>query len=321
MKIVVMTPEPSTLLRMVANQHQLIGVACDDSAPARGVTGIAREGWHCLCRAPSLQSWARLQRIPYRCYVPDQVDDFASWLARLEADLLITCKAPLLPESVFSIPPLGAINIHYALLPNYRGGAPLLWQVVNGEQQGGVTVHYIDAGIDTGAIIRQRAVPLPQGASERKLDEYFGDIAADMMPEVLDAVAAGYAGKQADREQPGGVFARNIQQESLVDFIEWDDWPIEKIWRVLRFMEYWPASHGLQGMWQRAMRWKVGGIISASEADESAWRLAQRGRRLLVRSPRGSIELRPVLHLPTLLRGVTAAGRVLASRCVSLTTP
>ncbi len=320
MKIVVMTPKPSTLLQMVASQHQLIGVACDD-APAGGVTGMAREGWHCLCRAPSLQSWARLRRIPYRCYISDQADDFASWLAQLEPDLLITCKAPLLPESVFSIPRLGAINIHYALLPNYRGGAPLLWQVVNGEQQGGVTVHYIDAGIDTGAIIRQRTVPFPQGASERQLDKYFGNIAADMMPEVLEAVAAGYAGKQAEREQPDGVFARNIQQASLVDFIEWDDWPIEKIWRVLRFMEYWPASHGLEGRWQRSIRWKVGEIRAASEAEVRAWYLQRHGRHLLVQSRQGNIELLPERHMPTLLRGVAEAGRLLVSRCISPAMP
>ncbi len=320
MKIVVMTPEPSTLLRMVANQHQLIGVACDD-APAGGVMGIAREGWHCLCRAPSLQSWARLHRVSYRCYAQDQVDDFAAWLTQLAPDLLITCKAPLLPESVFSIPRLGAINIHYALLPNYRGGAPLLWQVVNGEQQGGVTVHYIDAGIDTGAIIRQRKVPLPQGSSERQLDEYFGNIAADMMPEVLDAVAAGYAGKHAGREQPDGVFARNIQQESLVDFIEWDDWPIEKVWRVLRFMEYWPTSHGLEGWWQRSVRWKVGEIRAASEAEVRAWYLQRHGRHLLVQSRQGNIELLPERHMPTLLRGVAEAGRLLVSRCIPPATP
>jgi len=299
-----MTPCPGPCLRMVAREHALVGVATDDSGGCAGVSGLLREVWSGLRGEPSLQLWAARRGIPLHHYRRERAEAFADWLRRLEADLLVTCKAPLLPASVFTLPRHGAINIHYSLLPAYRGGSPLLWQVVSGETRGGVTIHYIDAGIDTGPVLRQAPLPLPRGATAAQLERLLGKLAATLLADALAAVAAGERGVTPARPTNEMVFAHNIAQASLVDFIDWDDWPLEKIWRVLRFMAFWPAGYGIPPGWPRLMRWRVGGIVSRDAVlPAGGWRIDAPGCRLLLRTRRGTIELMPSLHPPTLLRG------------------
>ena len=79
---------------------------------------------------------------------------FASELSGLEPDLfLVWHYSMLLPPAVLAVPRRGAVNMHGGLLPDYRGGHVLQWAIVNGERETGVTLHYVDAGIDTGPVI------------------------------------------------------------------------------------------------------------------------------------------------------------------------
>jgi len=79
--------------------------------------------------------------------------DFLAQLAALKADLFVVVGFRMLPQEVWSMPPLGTINLHAALLPQYRGAAPINWAVINGERISGVTTFMIDKQIDTGGII------------------------------------------------------------------------------------------------------------------------------------------------------------------------
>ncbi len=301
MKIVFMTPCANGLLRSVVDPHRLVGVATDDAPPGgAAMVRWLRNGWHWLQGEVSLFHWAARRGIPCHHYHRRASDDFACWLRQIDADLLVTCKAPLLPEEVFNAPRYGAINIHYSLLPNYRGGSPLLWQVVNGESHGGVTIHRIDSGIDTGPILRQAAVDLPVGASARQLDRLLGGVAAQMLPEALDAVFRGESGQRMALPSTG-LDAPNIGHPSLLDFIDWRRWPLEKIWRVLRFMEFWPPDRGIPAGWRQAFRWQVGRILATPSAGVD-WRLSPAGRNLHLETRQGGIELLPRLHLPTLIR-------------------
>ncbi len=299
-----MTPCPGPCLSVVAHQHTLVGVATDDHGGYVGLSGWLREAWNGLRGEPSLQHWATRRKIPLHHYRHEQAEAFADWLRRLETDLLVTCKAPLLPPSVFSVPRHGAINIHYSLLPHYRGGSPLLWQVINGETRGGVTIHYIDTGIDTGPILCQAPLRLPQGATTAELEHLLGELAATLLVDALAAVAAGERGVPPPPPTNDMIFARNIEQASLVDFIDWDDWPLEKIWRVLRFMTFWPASHGIPLGWPQLLRWRIGDIVSRDTVlPASGWRIDTAGCcHLLLRTRRGTIALMPSIHPPTLLR-------------------
>lgn len=75
-------------------------------------------------------------------------------------DLLVTCRFNLLKPQVFQATKLGAINIHLGMLPNYRGVHPVSWALINGEEFAGITIHKIDAGIDSGTILSQSKVEI-----------------------------------------------------------------------------------------------------------------------------------------------------------------
>ncbi len=97
-------------------------------------------------------------------------------------DLLVTaCFPRLLPASWLEAPRLGAINLHPSLLPAYRGPQPLFWQFRAGEPATGVTLHFMDAGADTGDIIAQAGVPFPDGIGEMEAERLSGERGAELL--------------------------------------------------------------------------------------------------------------------------------------------
>jgi methionyl-tRNA formyltransferase len=85
--------------------------------------------------------------------------DFVDWLKGNQIDVVVSIAFPkILKQPLLSTPPKGCINYHTALLPRYRGRMPLFWALLNGEPEVGITVHEMDEGIDSGAIIAQERV-------------------------------------------------------------------------------------------------------------------------------------------------------------------
>lgn len=84
--------------------------------------------------------------------------EFVSELRAVGADLFIVIAFRMLPEVVWAMPPLGTFNLHAALLPRYRGAAPINWAVINGDTETGVTTFFLDHNIDTGDIISRERI-------------------------------------------------------------------------------------------------------------------------------------------------------------------
>ena len=89
-------------------------------------------------------------------YQPEKVktEEFTSFLAGLKPDLVVVVAfGQILSQRLLDIPPLGCINVHASLLPNYRGAAPIHWAIIKGEHKTGVTTMFMDAGLDTGDML------------------------------------------------------------------------------------------------------------------------------------------------------------------------
>ena len=95
--------------------------------------------------------------------------DFLEELKGLRADVQVVVAFRMLPELVWNMPPMGTINLHGSLLPEYRGAAPIHWAVINGEAQTGVTTFKLQHAIDTGDILLQESFPIGP-------DETTGDV-------------------------------------------------------------------------------------------------------------------------------------------------
>lgn len=103
-------------------------------------------------------------------------------------DLLVTCRFGLLKPTVFDAPRLGAINVHSSLLPRYRGVHPVAWALIRGERVTGVTVHRIDAYVDTGPILASLEVPICVDDDIWSLTAKLDAASAVVVAEVLEGI-------------------------------------------------------------------------------------------------------------------------------------
>ncbi|GAB2521048.1 methionyl-tRNA formyltransferase [Nocardiopsis aegyptia] len=134
---------------------------------------------------------------------PGSVDGLALALESYRVDLVIVFGfAWKLPRSVLEIPQLGVINVHVSMLPKYRGPAPLLWAIRNGDPTGGITVHRMDEDFDTGNILAQQdGIPLADDISWASYCTVAMPVVYDLIRTSLDRVVAGHAGEpQNDSE-------------------------------------------------------------------------------------------------------------------------
>lgn len=129
--------------------------------------------------------------------------DFLDALRAIGADLFVVIAFRMLPEVVWGMPPLGTFNLHAALLPKYRGAAPLNWAVINGETETGVTTFFLNHDIDTGDIIEQRKVDILPTDNVGDVHDRLMVLGAEMVAHTVNEIAAGTVIPQP---QPEGEF-------------------------------------------------------------------------------------------------------------------
>lgn len=165
-----------------------------------------------------------------------------AFLAQLRAfapDLIIVVAyGHILPPALLELPRYGCVNVHTSLLPKYRGAAPIQWAVANGEAETGVTLMQMDAGMDTGPILAQRATPITRDDTGQTLHDRLARLGAELLaasvPEIL-------AGRLPPRPQPvaGASHAPKIRRED--GQLDWR-LPAETLWNRLRAFTPWPGA-------------------------------------------------------------------------------
>jgi methionyl-tRNA formyltransferase len=116
---------------------------------------------------------------------------FIEQLSSLQADLQVVVAFRMLPELVWSMPPLGTINVHGSLLPQYRGAAPINWAVMNGEKETGVTTFKLQHEIDTGNILLQKSFAIGENETAGEVHDRMKLIGAALLVETVQGLAGG----------------------------------------------------------------------------------------------------------------------------------
>ena len=124
---------------------------------------------------------------------PERLKDetFINELRAYKADLQVVVAFRMLPEVVWAMPPLGTFNLHAALLPPYRGAAPINWAVINGDTETGVTTFFLDHDIDTGRIIHRVSTPIADTDTAGDIHDRLMDIGADLVVKTVEDIEAG----------------------------------------------------------------------------------------------------------------------------------
>jgi methionyl-tRNA formyltransferase len=116
---------------------------------------------------------------------------FLDELKSLKADLQIVVAFRMLPEVIWNMPPLGTVNLHGSLLPQYRGAAPINWAIINGEKQTGVTTFKLKQEIDTGDILLQEKILIGENDTAGQLHDVMKEIGANLLVATVRGLADG----------------------------------------------------------------------------------------------------------------------------------
>jgi len=116
---------------------------------------------------------------------------FIEELRALQADVQVVVAFRMLPEVVWSMPPLGTINLHASLLPQYRGAAPINWAVINGEKETGATTFKLQHAIDTGNILLQEKIAIGEDETAGELHDEMKIIGANLLAKTMEQLADG----------------------------------------------------------------------------------------------------------------------------------
>ena len=178
------TPEfaVESLKRLVEGGYNVVAVVTQPDKPV---------GRHQDTLQPSqVKQYALSQGLPVLQPVKMKDPEFVEQLRSYQADLQVVVAFRMLPEVVWAMPKYGTFNVHAALLPQYRGAAPINWAVINGEKETGVTTFFLDHDIDTGRIIMQKQFPIPEEANVEYVYDGLMHLGAELALETIDALMA-----------------------------------------------------------------------------------------------------------------------------------
>jgi methionyl-tRNA formyltransferase len=165
----------------------------------------------------------RAEESGYRAFV-ERVRELAPEL------ILADSYSMLIRPEVLELPALGAVNVHYAPLPRYRGPNPTQWAIVNGESETGVTVHYMTEAADAGEIIAQRIVPIEPTDTWVDVHARLEPVAERLLGEQLPRILEGTAERTPQDEAAATQFPRRTPDDGRIDW----SWSVERIHNLIR---------------------------------------------------------------------------------------
>ena len=144
---------------------------------------------------------------------------YARFLQRWKPDLLCALGwYYMVPRQVRDMAPLGCVGIHASLLPKYRGGAPLVWAMIRGEKETGVSLFFLEEGVDTGDLLGQMRIPIARDDTIATVYERATEAAVELLRTVLPRVADGTAARTAQDESHATHVPQRSPEDGLIDW-------------------------------------------------------------------------------------------------------
>lgn len=165
--------------------------------------------------------------------------EFIETLQGYNADLFVIIAFRMLPEIVWNMPPLGSINLHGSLLPQYRGAAPINWAVINGEKETGVTTFFLKHQIDTGSIILRQADPIEENDTAGTVYDRLMNVGANLMVKTLHSIEnKTYVLEEQDMTKATQHAPKIFKEDCIVD---WNR-TVEENYNFIRGLSPYPTA-------------------------------------------------------------------------------
>jgi methionyl-tRNA formyltransferase len=173
---------------------------------------------------------------------PEKLKDpsFLEDLRALKADLQAVVAFRMLPEAVWDMPPMGTVNVHGSLLPQYRGAAPINWAIINGEEYTGITTFKLKHEIDTGDILLSEKIKIEDDDTAGTLHDKLKEAGAGLLLETVRRFAEGTINEIAQPEIAGGLkHAPKLFTETAR--INWQN-PVDEVYNLVRGLSPYPGA-------------------------------------------------------------------------------
>lgn len=217
-------------LRGLAANYQVVGVVTQPDRPS----GRGREP-----KAPPVKQLAQTLDLPIiqpeKLRQPEAIEQLRNWAPDL---IVVAAFGQILRQEVLDLPPHGCINVHASLLPRWRGASPINAAILHGDEETGVTIMKMDAGLDTGPMLAQRAIPIAPEETAGSLFEKLSNLGADLLLETLPEYLAGTL-TPVPQPQEGVTYAPMLKkEEGRLDFTS----PAVELERRVRAFNPWPGA-------------------------------------------------------------------------------
>ena len=270
-----------TLRALAASPHEILLVVSQPDRPA----GRAKTP-----TAPPVAEVARAADLPLA--QPERINAaaFRERLTALAPDVLVVASyGQILKPAVLEIPRQGCLNVHGSLLPRHRGASPVQAAILSGDQETGVTIMKMDAGLDTGPVILERSTSIGETETAGELHDRLAGLGGDALLEALDAIEAGTARPVPQDDAAATVCGLITKADGRVD------WSLsaEAIARHVRAMSPWP---GAWTRWERAEEGPLRVILQAVAVETQLTGppgeiLAAKGDVLLVGAGQSAVQI------------------------------
>ena len=177
---------------------------------------------------------------PLKLKDPEFLEQLAAW----KADLFVVVAFRMLPEAVWTMPPLGTFNLHAALLPQYRGAAPINWAVINGERMSGVTTFMIDKDIDTGGIMLRQECRIGPDDTAGDLHDKLMPLGAELVVQTVEGLIQKNIETRVQRSfiQGSEVLKPAPKLTRELCHIDWNA-PTDQIFNLIRGLSPYPTAY------------------------------------------------------------------------------
>ncbi len=211
-------------------EHEIVGVVTVADKPAGRGQKISESAVKIYAQEKGLRL---LQPTNLKC------EEFLEELKALHANLQIVVAFRMLPEVVWQMPKYGTFNLHASLLPQYRGAAPINWAIINGDQETGVTTFFIDAKIDTGAIILNESIAIESNENAGSLHDKLMHLGCEVVVKTVDLIADGNVTTHIQEETKTLQSAHKLNKENCR--IDWQQNGIT-IYNLIRGLDPYPSA-------------------------------------------------------------------------------
>ena len=220
----------ATLEQLVQGPDPVVGVVTQPDRPS----GRGQQ------TSPSpVRKTAQAHNIPVIAAEKIRTAEFLAALTQWQPDIIVVVAyGRILPKTILELPPQGCLNLHYSLLPKYRGAAPAAWTIIIGESESGVTTMRLVKKMDAGAIFLQEAIALASDETTGSLQAKLTPIGAGLLLETLRRLKDGSLVAQ-EQDESAATLAPILKKEN--GLIDWNKSAIE-IERRVRGLEPWPGS-------------------------------------------------------------------------------